>query len=212
MQALKLVTAPATEPVTLTEAKSYLRIDTSDEDTILGTFISAATMVIENYTNRKFINQTWDLWLDCFPYSMNFDAMIPEGVTDGKLSEYLTAKHYIEIPIYPLSSIVHLKTYTDADVATTMTSTDYIADVSTEPARLSLKNGTTWPTTFLRPVRGIQIQFVAGYGSTAASTPTPIKQAILMLVGQMYSTRGCEDVKINNSMMALISSYVVRRI
>jgi hypothetical protein len=207
-----LVTAPASEPVTLTEAKSYLRIDTSDDDTMLTTFISVARQIAEDFTNRKFINQTWDLWMDVFPSSLNWDALAPDTVTDGKLSEYISTQNYIDIPFYPLSSVTYLKTYEDDATETTMSSSDYVVDTYTEPGRLSLKNDTNWPSTYLRPVNGIQIRFVAGYGSNASAVPQPIKHAIIELVGKFYSNRGCEDMKLPASAMALLGPYRVMRI
>jgi hypothetical protein len=210
--ALKLITAPASEPVTLAEVKLYLRIDGSDDDTMLNNFITVARQIAEEYTNRKFINQTWDLWMDRFPSQVNFDALAPDTVTQGKLSEYISVQNYIEIPYYPLSSVTYLKTYDDDGTDYTMTSTDYIVDTYTEPSRISLKNSTVWPSTFLRPVNGIQIRFVAGYGTLASAVPYPIKQAIMELVGKFYSSRGCDETKLPSVAMALLGPYRVVRI
>ena len=212
MASLKLVTAPTIDPVTVAEVKTYLRIDGTDDDTMLGNFITAATKTIESFLNRKCINQTWDFWLDCFPYEVKFDSLIPDGVTEGKLSEYISTKKFIEIPIFPLVSVTHLKTYDDDGTAYTMSSSDYIVDANSEPPRLSLKNSTTWPSTYLRPVNGIVIQFVVGYGATAASTPYPIKQAIMEMCGKFYNSRGCEDSTINKATMAILAPYRVMRI
>jgi hypothetical protein len=211
-QALKLVTAPAAEPVTLNEVKAYLRIDGSDEDTMLTTFISVARQSIEDYLNRKMITQTWDLWLDNFGSELMFDSLIPDGVTDGKLSEYLKVDRAIDIPIYPLQSVTYLKTYDDAGTDTTMSSGDYIVDVYTEPGRLALKNDTSWPSTYLRPVNGIQIRFVCGYGASGSAVPYPLKHAILEMCGKFYSARGCEDTTLNTVIMSILSPYRLARI
>ena len=209
-QALKLVTAPASEPVTLAEVKAYLRIDTSDDDTMLTTFISVARELAENLLNKKLITQTWDFWFDAFPSQFNFDALAPDSVTDGALSEYLSVQNYIDIPFPPLQSVTYLKTYDDDGTAYTMDSADYIVDSFTENGRISLKNGTTWPTTFLRPVNGILVRFVCGYG-LAAAVPYPIKQAIIEMVGKFYSNRGCEDMTIPKSAQALLGNYRIMR-
>lgn len=211
-QALKLISAPAAEPVTLSEVKAYLRIDGTDDDTMLTTFISVARQAVEDYTSRKLITQTWDLWMDCFESTFNFDALIPDGVTEGKLSEYIKVSNSIDIPYFPLQSVTYLKTYDDAGTDYTMDSGDYIVDTYTEPGRLSLKNDTSWPTTYLRPVNGVQIRFICGYGANGSSVPYTIRQAILEMIGKFYSTRGCEDSKLNSTTMALLAPYRIVRI
>lgn len=61
---LRLVTPPEVEPVTVEEAKQYLRIDTNEEDGMLESLIKAAREVLEQYTLRAFLRQTWELVLD----------------------------------------------------------------------------------------------------------------------------------------------------
>lgn len=47
-----------TEPVTVQEAKDWLRIDISDDDTLVGSLITAARIICEQYTNISFITRT----------------------------------------------------------------------------------------------------------------------------------------------------------
>jgi len=61
---LKRVTDATVEPVTLTEAKLYMRIDTSDDDTLITDLITAARQTCENWLRRSLINQTWKLSFD----------------------------------------------------------------------------------------------------------------------------------------------------
>ena len=61
-----LVSAPATEPVSLAEVKSYLRIDGTADDAVLTILIASARRSAEEYTKRAFITQTWQLTLDRF--------------------------------------------------------------------------------------------------------------------------------------------------
>lgn len=53
--------APATEPVTLAEAKLYLRVDSSNEDALISDLIVAARMSAESYLKSSLITQSWKL-------------------------------------------------------------------------------------------------------------------------------------------------------
>lgn len=214
--ALKLVTPPAVEPVSVDEMKDFLRIDGSADDDMLEAFIMAARTLVESYLHRALITQTWDFALDGFPSQRSFDQL-PEGVTDGALSEFLRVQSFIDIPIFPLQSVTSLNTYGDNGVAVLMPDSDYIVDIMSEPGRLSLKTTTSWPTTVLRPVNGIIIRFNAGYGASGTSVPSAILQAIKMLTAQFYSQRGCDSAGADGSgwpkpALALLGPYRVYRV
>lgn len=61
---LERVTAPVEEPVTLDEAKLYLRVDTTKDDTLIGDLIVAARMVAEGWLRRSLISQSWKMAFD----------------------------------------------------------------------------------------------------------------------------------------------------
>jgi len=208
------VTAPAIDPVALADVKTFLRISGTADDAMLTAFISAATRIIERYTSRRLITQTWDYFADRFPSDNKFDSMNFEGTIEGKLSEFISTKKFIAIPLFPLQSVTYLKTYDDANVAYTMTSTEYFVDVKSEPGRLALTNNSTWPTTFLRPVQGIEIRFVCGYGALATDVPYELRHAIMQTVGVFYTNRGCAENEdaIPKSALALIQAYRVFRL
>ncbi len=58
---LERVAAPAAEPVTVEEAKTYLRIDSAEEDILINDLIVAARMSAEQWLRSSLINQTWKL-------------------------------------------------------------------------------------------------------------------------------------------------------
>jgi len=162
---LKLVTAPVAEPITTAEAKTHLRIDGSDEDTLIDTYIMAARQLCEMEARRAFVTQTFDLFLEQWP-----------------------ASDEIMLPRPPLQSVTSI-TYTDSNGnAQTMPSADYLVDTASEPGRVVLSYGGTWPSATLRPGPAITVRFVAGYG-LAAAVPAMYKQAIKLLVGHWYENR-----------------------
>lgn len=162
-----LVTAPAAEPVTTAEAKTHLRVDTTDDDTYIDTLVKSARMWVERTNGIALVTQTWDGAIDEFPGG------------DGA----------IVIPKYPLVSVSSV-TYHDDDLSTStvFSSASYQVDTLKRPPRIVLKDGVIWPADSLRHSSGVVVRFVAGYGA-ASAVPEDIKHAIKLLVGQMYSHR-----------------------
>ena len=187
---LTLVTAPSIEPVTLTEAKDFLRVTGTDDDALITSLIVVARTNAESYTRRAFITQTWQMLRDNWPFTKS--NIWWDGVRQLPKS-YLQGQSSLSIPKAPLSSVTTIKTYDDADVATTFASTGYqvsaYAGDFAEEGRVTLRDGSSWPT-FSRVSDGIEIQFIAGYGATAADVPSQIKQAILHDVSTLYENRG----------------------
>lgn len=60
---LECVVAPTVEPVTLAEAREYLRVDNDIEDTLITSLIKAARIWCENYTHQAYCQQTLRLTL-----------------------------------------------------------------------------------------------------------------------------------------------------
>jgi uncharacterized phiE125 gp8 family phage protein len=165
--ALRLSTAPTEEPVTLAEARGHLRVpsaDTTQDALLQGILIPAAREHCESWTHRRFITQTWELTLDCFP------------------------GWQIELPNAPLQSVPSI-TYVDAAGATqTLAGSGYQADARSEPGRLMPACGAVWPSTRGDTCNAVTITFVCGYG-LAAKVPRPLKSAILLTLAHLYRNR-----------------------
>lgn len=74
---LTLATPPAAEPLTLNEAKLYLRVDGSTEDDSITSLITAARMAAEQYLRRSLITQSWVLAYDDYLLSATYMPMGP---------------------------------------------------------------------------------------------------------------------------------------
>lgn len=139
---------------------------TSAEDDLLDALIAAAREHAETFTSRALLTQTWDIYLDDWP-----------------------SGDYIELPYPPLQSVTSV-TYTDSDGTTnTFAATSYSVDTDSEPGRVVLDYGESWPSVTLATKNPIKVRFVAGYGNERSDVPQPIKQALLMLIAHWFENR-----------------------
>lgn len=162
----QLVTAPASEPVTLAEAKTHLRRDDiTDDDTYITNLIKAARRQAEKYSNRVFIDQTWKMYLSEFP------------------SDQITIHKAI------INSITSIKYYDTNNSLQTITSTNYesvIEDEDQWPYILPIDT-YDWPDTYDK-AKAVIIEFQAGW-EDADAVPEDIKDAIKIMVAEMYEIR-----------------------
>ena len=167
----RLVTAPASEPVTLAEAKSHLRVTLSTDDTYIATLIVAARESCEAAVNRSFVATTWDYVLDEFPYSIDYGIPV------------------INIPKGDLISVTSV-TYRDAagSSQTLTANTNYLV-VAGAPGWIYPAPGQYWPATQVYRPESVAIRCTIGYGASGSSVPGAVKQAILLLVGDYYRNR-----------------------
>ncbi len=184
MAGLSVTTAPSTTPITLAEAKSFLRIDTSDDDTLINTLIGAARNFAEEYTGRTLINTTYKLSLDGF---VEDDIPIKEGLYQAPYMNFY--KRYIPLPRPPLVSVTHVKTFTDDDTESTFASSKYYVDTQRNPGRVVLRDGETWATS-LRVANAVEITYIGGYGSATSDVPQAIKVGMREHITYLYEHRG----------------------
>lgn len=141
----------------------------SDEDQMITRHIKTARRWCEKYHGFAYVTQTWELFLDQFPPCNS-----------------------IELPRPPLQTVTHVKYKDSSDgTLTTLADTEYLVDTMSEPGRIVLKYGSTWPSTYPE-AQAVQIRFVAGFG-LAADVPEEIKDAILRKVADLYTSKGDEE-------------------
>lgn len=147
--------------VSIVEGSPY-RVD----DTYVTNLITVARQAIEKITGRAFITQTWELALDKFPMC-----------------------DYIVLPYAPLQSVTSVTYYDTDETSATFSSDDYIADTYSEPGRVYLGYGKTWPSITLQPVNGVVVRYVCGDGDAASDVDEIYKTAIKILVAELYENR-----------------------
>lgn len=62
---LRLITPPAAEPITLAQAKAFLRIEHTADDVAVSSAIAAARHFAETYLRTALLPQTWELVVAC---------------------------------------------------------------------------------------------------------------------------------------------------
>lgn len=172
--ALRLTSAPATEPISSAELKLQCRIDSGDtsEDTLLAIYIKAARQQAEFKTGRALITQTWEQTLDEFPAASEADIRLlkPQVIA-------ITSVEYID---------------TDGDLVE-MDSADYTLDAYTSPGYLLPAEDTDWPSTD-DVINAVTITYTAGFGANASDVPADIRNWILMTAAAMYANREAIDM------------------
>lgn len=163
--AINVTSAPSSEPITLAEAKTHLRVDTSDDDTYIASLIQLAREVAEKDLRRALFTQTIQLKLDEFPD------------TDYLLLPFAA-------PLQSVSSVSYNDVNGDAQ---TFATSNYTVDTSYTPGRILLEPSASFPITEDMP-SAVTITYVAGYTSTD-DIPERIKHAIKLLVGNWYCSR-----------------------
>lgn len=67
----KIKTQPSVEPVTTAEFKTYVKVDFTDDDTLIGEILKAARRQAEQYTQRAFLSQVITLFWDRYQQEMS---------------------------------------------------------------------------------------------------------------------------------------------
>lgn len=181
---LTVTSEPGSEPLSTAEAKTHLRVDTSDEDTYIDALVTAARRHVEHVTRRALVTQTLQMTLDHFPG-------VAHGILDLRMHpEQLIGRGedwVIRLPRGPVQSVSSITYLDDAGAEQTLLASKYRVDVSGQVARITPAYSEVWPTT--RPVTSaVTIEFIAGYGG-ASDVPGDLKHALLVLVATMYEHR-----------------------
>lgn len=164
------ISAPATLPVTLEEAREYLRVRNTALDGLIESLIRSVTDSLDGadgLLGRCLVEQTWLLKIDsCFP-------------------------RVIEVPLPPLirvESVSYINT--DGEAMTLDPGAYQVAGIQASvKAEISPAFGTTWPET-RRAREAISITFTAGYSDSQSpslpAVPEALKGAILETVATRF--------------------------
>lgn len=158
-----LMDGPALEPLSLAEAKVWLKVDGPEDDELIRALIVAARLMVEAEIGQVLIAQNWRLIGDCWP-----------------------AGEHIPVRPGPILSVLGGRVFEASGQAALLPASNFIVVPRDEMAGLV-------PRERPAPGRiygGIEIDLRLGYGEAPASVPENIRLAIRRLVALWYDNRG----------------------
>lgn len=194
---LQQLTPPSSEPVTLDEAKAWLRVDTAYDDLLILGLITAARMYAEEKTHRSLIQQTWKLVLDSFPGPSLMG--VPYGQT------FSVPGHAILLERPPVTAVTSINYLDMGGTPQVMPSTDYAVDLSSEPARITPVFGKIWPIN-LPQIGSVSVTYQTGYGASGDAVPAGIKTWMQLRMGALYENR--EEVAVGARIVVAELPYI----
>lgn len=160
---------PAAAPLSLAEVLVHLREDAGVADAKVLELIQVARATCEDRIERTLISTPWRLTLDAFPSA-------------------------IRLLQPPIISVESLQFVDDEGVQQTLDPADYYLDNVSEPGYLLPAYGKAWPATRCQP-NAVVVNYTAGYGATMDAVPRPLRQWMLLAIGDMYGTRNASSEK-----------------
>ena len=170
--------------VTVATLKEFLRVDHSDEDTLIEALRDAAVEYVQNYCNIQIGDVSAVMYLDKFP---------------GRW----------EIPIAPVQSINSITYNPTASTTVTLPTDQYFVDTKRKPARITTVSP---PSVYDYISNGVQVNMTLGY--TEATVPTGIIHGIKLITAHFYENRnvvivGTTANELPNGIHSLLNPYRV---
>ena len=190
-----VITPASLKALTVQEVKDYLRVDSSDEDTLLGVLIDAATQVAEHYLGRFLLTTVVEEFYDFFP------------VYQTGVDPFRGDRNIVYLSRGPVQSITSLKYIDGNGDEQTVSTDDYRSDLVSEPARIMPEHG--WQGT-KDTVNAVIVRYTCGY-TQASDVPANIKVALLLIIGEMYEKRVDSVHRLPTASEHLLNPYRVFR-
>ena len=179
-----LLTAPAVEPLSLDEAKAFLRVEHTDDDALIAALAAGSCIHVETQTRRALITQHWRL---------SFDGWPEEGriaIRPGPLQEITAAR------VYDFDGNVRAIDLQSFALDLGASALAFAPWAMPQPGRLAA---------------GIELDVTVGYGDAATDVPEPLRQAIRLLIAHWYENRGLAAIGtvtvLPSTVAALIAPY-----
>lgn len=150
--------------LSLSTAKAHLRVDGSDDDTLIAALVASAEQLAEHLTGRTLITRS--------------RSHLVSGFGDR-----------IRLPGAPVASITSVKYLDTTGAEVTLSNTLYALESGTDWPSVVPVVGATWPAVQPGRADAVRIAYSAGYGADDTAVPSAIKQWMLLCVGTWYNLR-----------------------
>lgn len=158
----RLITKPASTPVSLDQLKVHLGIDDNEHDAVLTLTLAAATARLDGWGGVLRMCLMEQVWEQAYP-------------TFGPV---------LRLPLGPVSSIVSIIYADIAGADQTLAESAYVRLEDAIGEYIAPAPNTSWPTVGTR-YDGVRVRFRAGAAAAADVDPS-IRTALLMLAGHLY--------------------------
>lgn len=181
-----VLTAPAAEPVSLADAKAYLRIAYDGEDDLVASLVAAARSRVEEEAGLALIARTLRVTLDAW-------------------SPSIVRLRTMRLPVRPAVSLVAVRVKDAEGIGETVT--DRFNVEAGRSARLIWASGA-FPRPGL-PASGIEIDYVAGFGEAAEDVAEELRLAVTRLAAHAYQARDADTIagKLPEDVAGLIAPW-----
>lgn len=165
-----LVTDSSVEPVSLADMKEFGKIDLTDEETTISSFIKSARVKIEEYCGIAMITKTYDFYFD-------------------------EADDLIKLPFPPLQSVTTF-VYNDLDYSETeITSTKYkVFSFTRRKGEVCKLPEKTYVDESIPSYNAFRIRSVHGFGDAASDVPEDLKTAIKLTALHWHENRESQEL------------------
>lgn len=150
--------------LSLTTAKSHLRVDHASDDTLIQALIDSAVGLAEHLTGRTFEQR-------------------------ARTHRVASFGGEIALPGAPVTAITSVKYLDTTGTEVTLDGGQYAIDSGDDWPTLVPAFGVTWPAVQSGRADAVRVVYTAGYGTTEASVPPAIRQWLLLAIGTWYNLR-----------------------
>lgn len=184
----ELVAAPTVACVPVEDVRAHLRVDGTEEDSVIEGAIAAAVQHLDGYggiLGRALMEQTWRQYLSCWPASRS-----------------------VKLALAPALSIVAVEGRGADGVAVALDSADFrlVGKASVSP-QLLINPDVALPALAAGP-DAVSITFKAGYGASPEFLPPALRAAIMLMAGDLFRFRS--TVQAGTSAAVAMSTTVDR--
>jgi uncharacterized phiE125 gp8 family phage protein len=199
--ALRIITPPAAEPVSVDLARQHCRIDADYDDELVMMYVTSARMWAESWLNRALFTQALQYNVTWAP-PPTATPLVPQSLIVFPLNWPPLVKRPIELPRAPAVSVESI-TWGPIDDMQLADPEDYDLNLLVEPGYVAVK-----PQLLPRiPQQSMSINYTAGYGIDPAAIPAPIRHAILLLTAFLYEQRGDASADMPSAAKMLMWPY-----